>query len=357
MTSVNEEKTRRKLIINSLLSNMNEFFKNNDFQQNEEENDLNINKLDSSSSPIKEQYQNSEIKPKFKSLLTNENSVRTSTPRANKTTSKTRPSSNDVNEEEDEQQPISDDSLVIALTQFENKKLVEKKATTPVKKFNFASTNNNNRNDEKSFTRFKSDPINTVSSNNDRKRNVVYNHENVRNRVNIYSSSQTNALNNKNNNIQNTNQDDDDDEDDDDVNLLLSNENLLKLIDSKVDNKPKPTTTTNNNNHLNDTFNRNLIVKKVPSSSHLQTSSTNKVIQVPTNKCNLKMPRMSSSELMTTTTTNGKSLTNLTNKNFYGSNTATTTTTTTQKSTVKYTQEEIEMKRQQALLRLKQNKK
>jgi hypothetical protein len=346
LTSVNEEKTRRKLIINSLLSNMNEFFKNNDFQQNEEENDLNINKLDSSSSPIKEQYQNSEIKQKFKSLLTNENSVRTSTPRANKTTSKTRQISNEVNEEDDEQQPISDDSLVIALTQFENKKLVEKKATTPVKQFNFATTNNNNRNDEKSFTRFKSDPINTVSSNNDRKRNVVYNHENVRNRVNIYSSSQTNALNNKNNHIQNTNQDDDDD---DDVNLLLSNENLLKLIDSKVDNKP----TTTNNNHLNDTFNRNLIVKKIPSSSHLQTSSTNKVIQVPTNKCNLKMPRMSSSELMTTTTTNGKSLTNLTNKNFYGSNTA----TTTQKSTVKYTQEEIEMKRQQALLRLKQNKK
>ena len=184
----------------------------------------------------------------------------------------------------------------------------------------------------------------------------VYNHENVRNRKNIYSSSQTNALNS----IKTKNTNNDDDDDDDDINLLLNNKNLLEIIDSKCDESKQAKT---NNNHLNDTFNRNLIVKKVPSSSHLQQSvAANKVIQVPTNNCNLKMPRMSSSEQMTATATTNvaKQLTNITNKNFYGSNSTTAAATSTQKtSDRKYSPAEIEQKRQQALLRLqnKQNKK
>ena len=143
---------------------MNEFFKNHDFEEKPEETDLNLNTLDSLSSPIKDQqqYQNSEFKPKFKPLLSNDsNSVRTSTPRANKL--KTRQFSPNGADDDEQLEPlISDESLVIAATQVEKKELIEKKVAPPppVKKFNFTSNNSN----EKSFTRFKSDPIPTVSS-------------------------------------------------------------------------------------------------------------------------------------------------------------------------------------------------
>ena len=365
-----------------------------DFKTSDDENKLNT----SITSPIKEQHAliSSEMsaKPKFKGHLDilnhNSSSHRTSTPRANKI--KTRKSScNDEDDDEEDdfhnelsieigKQPISDDSLVIALSQFESKEQKQKpldiKITAPpplppqnvkpapsvaVKKFNFVSNNNtkpkNNDLNEKSFTRFKSDPLNNSSLKaNERKRLNSNNYENVKNRINIYSSSQTNAMNNANNN--NNVVDDDDDE----MNLLFNDQNLLKIIDSKVDAKSiasiKPSTT--NNNHLNDTFNRNLVVKKT-SSSHLQPLTTNKVIQVPqANKCNLKMPRMSSSDQVTANSAAQNSRPSIANKNFYGTTAPTLTNTankTSQGTIVKYTEEQIEFKRQQALLRLQKNKK
>ena len=97
---------------------MNEFFKNHDFEEKPEETDLNLNTLDSLSSPIKDQqqYQNSEFKPKFKHLLSNDsNSVRTSTPRANKL--KTRQFSPNGADDDEQLEPlISDESLVISNT-------------------------------------------------------------------------------------------------------------------------------------------------------------------------------------------------------------------------------------------------
>ena len=344
------------MILNSLLNSMSEFnrlFSTNEFQQNDENDEDNNELIKQNEESATKQIINDEnsftTKPiKFKNhadILNNSNKLRTSTPRANKI--KTRQTSDEDPplievSPPSSKQPISDDSLVIALSQYEStavKNNVEtKKITAPppipppkkhpvVKKFNFNANKNTDNLNEKSFTRFKSDPLNNNTASLNRNR---CNSTSSTNNNNLYPSSSLN----------------DDDDDDDDVNLLFNDQNLLKIIDSK--------TSSSNNNHLNDTFNRNLIVKKVPSLSHLHSSNTNnKVIQVSTNKCNLKMPRMNSSDQVVT---NSSSAANkIPNKNFYGSTSNKTTQSTT--TTVKYTDEQIEFKRQQALLRLKQNKK
>ncbi len=227
------------------------------------------------------------------------------------------------------QSSISDDSLLIALTQFEKtenptkKSHVERKidvktsaATTvnPVKPVNKRTVNE--------FVRYRSDPLNNNSVNNQQ-----------------YSSQFG---------LQTAYEDDDDE-----VNLLFHDENLLKLIDSKT------TTASKQSNNLQ-------MRGKAPSLPQLNQ----KMIQVPS-RSGLKIQRMTSSDSLHQQQSNIVNQTSVVkSKNFYGQQQHPLHTkpdlpplpkqqdqhqqSQTKSQIHKYTQEQIELKRQQAMLRLQQ---
>jgi len=219
---------------------------------------------------------------------------------------------------------------VATLSQFESKEnLNQKKATKTVlikpptvqpvqKKFMFnggakkAAPVTPSRESERSFTRFKSDPLHNSPAVKKR----LYGAGKVANNV---------------------------DDDDEDVDLLFSDENLLKIIDSAA-------------SVHDDTLARNLhAVKKAPSLPHLAaTQNKHKMIEVPS-RSGLKLQRMSSSDAVMAPGA-GSRQSVAPAKSFYGANNASNNSNCNNFSQglPKYTNEQIEFKRQQALLKLKQ---
>lgn len=323
--AINERESKKKLLSNLLneFTEFNRFFTDDQIAPNEHKpQQQQLSPL----RPTKQPKLDEKLFVKSPPLsfnpakLNTETTQRTSTPRG-----KALFKENQVENEPPATKSISDDSLVIALSQFENKKKPieqSQKLREPQKRaFNFKPTQTSTTTPDKSFTRYKSDPIKPAYAQPPTKQSTKY-----------FTSSQ---------NIQN-------DEDDDDDDLLLMDENLLKIIDSKIKSEvPKQAP----NHSL-----AKLMPKKVPIQA-APVQQPSKMIQVP-NRPTLKIERNRSTDNFASIK---PPVSNQPSKvppkaNFYSTSNQNTTSTSSNQTTSerKYTQDEIEKKRQQALLKLRQ---